>query len=81
VASLCRAAEAARPSGRVVVMGGVNAENESRRLMVETVLLGGTTRTRPEFAKLARQAGLEVAAAMPRASRLVVECRPVGGGT
>ena len=81
VAILRRCAEAARPGGRVVVLGGVTAEDEPRRLTVETVLLGGTTSTLPEFRELARQAGLEVAAATPQAGRLVVECRPVVGGT
>jgi SAM-dependent methyltransferase len=81
VAILRRCAEAARPGGRVVVVGGVSAADEPRRLTVETVLLGGTTSTLPEFRELAGQAGLEVAAATPHAGRLVVECRPVVSGT
>jgi 2,7-dihydroxy-5-methyl-1-naphthoate 7-O-methyltransferase len=80
VAILRRCAEAARPGGRVVVLGGVTAEDEPRRLTVETVLLGGTTSTLPEFRELAHQVGLEVAAATPWAARLVVECRPIIGG-
>jgi hypothetical protein len=79
VAILGRCAEAARPAGRVVVMGGVTAEDTPRRLTVETVLLGGTTSTLPEFRELARRAGLEVAAATAHAGRLVVECHPAGG--
>jgi SAM-dependent methyltransferase len=81
VAILRRCAEAARPGGRVVVLGGVTAEDEPRRLTVETVLLGGTTSTLPEFRELAGRAGLEVAAATPHTGRLVVECRPVVDGT
>jgi 2,7-dihydroxy-5-methyl-1-naphthoate 7-O-methyltransferase len=77
VAILRRCAEAARPGGRVVVTGGVVADDEPRRLMIEMVLLGGTSNTLAEFRELARAAGLEVVAAERQPSgRLVVECRP-----
>lgn len=76
-AILRRCAEAARPGGRVVVLGGVSAEDAPRRLTIEMVLLGGRTNTLSRFRELARAAGLEVAAAAPQPSgHLVVECRP-----
>jgi len=76
-AILRRCAEAARPGGRVVVLGGVSAEDAPRRLTIEMVLLGGRTNTLSRFRELARAAGLEVSAAEPRPSgHLVVECRP-----
>jgi SAM-dependent methyltransferase len=77
-AILRRCAEAARPSGRVVVMGGVAPEGAARRLVIETVLLGGETNTVEEFRELARRAGLVVRAAGPQPSgRFVVECHPL----
>jgi 2,7-dihydroxy-5-methyl-1-naphthoate 7-O-methyltransferase len=80
-AILSRCAEAARPGGRVVVLGGVAADDRPRQLTIEAVLLGGTTSTLPQFRALARQAGLEVSAAGPHGRRMVVECRPLVGGT
>jgi hypothetical protein len=78
VAILRRCAEAARPAGRVVVMGGVTLGDGARRLDPEMVLTGGKSNTLAEFRELARQAGLEVSAAGPQPSgRLVVECRPI----
>ena len=77
IAILRRCAEAARPGGRVVVSGGVVADDEPRRLTIEMVLLGGTSNTLAEFRELARAAGLEVVAAERQLSgRFVVECRP-----
>jgi 2,7-dihydroxy-5-methyl-1-naphthoate 7-O-methyltransferase len=77
VAILRRCAEAARPDGRVVVDGGVVADDEPRRLTIEKVLVGGVSNTVAEFRELARAAGLEVVAAAQRPSgRFVVECRP-----
>jgi hypothetical protein len=77
VAILRRCAEAARPAGRVVVMGGVAPEGAARGLVEETVLLGGETNTVEEFRELARRAGLRVRADEPdRSGRLVVECSP-----
>jgi SAM-dependent methyltransferase len=76
-AILRRCAEAARPNGRVVVLGGVSPDDAPRRLTIEMVLVGGTTNTVAEFRELAREAGLEVAAAGRQApGRFVVECRP-----
>jgi 2,7-dihydroxy-5-methyl-1-naphthoate 7-O-methyltransferase len=77
VAILSRCAEAARPDGRVVVLGGVSPDGAPRRLTIEMVLLGGTTNSATEFRGLARKAGLEViAAGRQAAGRFVVECRP-----
>src|SRR6266508_1828006 len=69
--------EAARPDGRVVVLGGVTDEDAPRRLVIEMLLVGGTSNTLSKFAELARAAGLEVASVQQQASGgLVVECRP-----
>jgi 2,7-dihydroxy-5-methyl-1-naphthoate 7-O-methyltransferase len=76
-AILRRCAEAARPDGRVVVIGGVAEQDAPRRVEIEMVLLGGTTNSLPRFRELARDAGLEVAAVQRQPSGgLVVECRP-----
>ena len=76
-ALLSRCAEAARPTGRVVVLGGVVPEGAPRRLTIEMVLLGGKNRTVAEFRELAREAGLKVLAAERQQSGyFVVECRP-----
>jgi SAM-dependent methyltransferase len=75
VALLRRCAEAARPDGRVVVLGGVSADPGADDLLM-MVLVGGRERTLPEFRDLARSAGLEVTAADHQPSgRFVVECR------
>jgi hypothetical protein len=76
-AILSRCAEAARPTGRVVVLGGVGPEGAPRALVIEMVLLGGKHRTVSEFRELAREAGLEILAAERQSSGyFVVECRP-----
>jgi precorrin-6B methylase 2 len=76
-AILSRCAEAARPTGRVVVLGGVSTGDGARRLEPEMVLAGGKSNTIAEFRELARQAGLEVCAADEQPSGyFVVECRP-----
>src|SRR5207248_4906937 len=54
-AILSRCAEAARPNGRVVVLGGVSAEDAPRRLAIEMVLAGGRNNTPEEFGELARR--------------------------
>ena len=78
LALLRRCAEAARPSGLVIVIGGVRPDGEARGLSNEMVLLGGKNRNVSEFRVLAREAGLEVTAAEHQHARgLVVECRPV----
>jgi SAM-dependent methyltransferase len=75
VAILKCCAEAARPSGRIVILGGVSPDNAPASLSIETVLLGGKTNTLAEFRQLAREAGLEVRAAGQLSSgRFVVEC-------
>jgi SAM-dependent methyltransferase len=80
MAILRRCAEAARPAGRVVVLGGVSPD-EGRApspALLMMVLVGGKERTLAEFRELARAAGLEVQAAERQPSgRFVVECRPI----
>jgi 2,7-dihydroxy-5-methyl-1-naphthoate 7-O-methyltransferase len=76
-AILRRCAEAARPDGRVVILGGVSARDGARPLTIEMVLVGGRSSTLAEFRELARDAGLEVTATVPQApGGLLVECRP-----
>ncbi len=76
VAILKRCAEAARPTGRILISGGVSPDDAPASLSIETVLLGGKTNTLAEFRELAREAGLEVRAAGRLFSgRFVVECR------
>jgi hypothetical protein len=77
-ALLSRCAEAARPAGRVVVLGGVNDHPGTGSDLLMLVLVGGKERTLAEFTDLASAAGLAVCAAGPLPSgRLAVECRPV----
>jgi len=75
-AILKRCAEAARPAGRLIVLGGVSPDDDagpSPELLM-MVLVGG--KSLAEFRELARAAGLEVQAAARRPSgRFVVECR------
>jgi hypothetical protein len=78
-AILRRCAEAARPSGRVVLLNGVSPDESgppSPELLM-MVLVGGKGRSLSEFRELARGAGLEVhAAARQPSGRFVVECKP-----
>jgi hypothetical protein len=76
VAILTRCAEAARPAGRVVILGGISPDDAPRDLMIENVLQGGKDNSVSEFRVLARAAGLEVTVVERRSSRFVVECRP-----
>jgi SAM-dependent methyltransferase len=77
-AILSRCAEAARPTGRIAVLGGVVTDDTPRPLSIEMVLLGGKHRTVTEFRKLAGEVGLEVLAAERQAvGYFVVECRPI----
>jgi 2,7-dihydroxy-5-methyl-1-naphthoate 7-O-methyltransferase len=77
IAILRRCAEAARPSGRVLVSGGVSADDEPRSLSIDMVLLGTTQRPLARFRDLAGEAGLVVVAAGPQGSvQFMVECRP-----
>lgn len=76
-AILHRLAEAARPSGRVVIIGGVTLEDRAAPELLMLVLVGGKNRTLSEFQALARDAGLDVVATGRQAGgRTLVECRP-----
>jgi len=75
---LRRCAEAAGPSGRVVILKGITEDDAPKRLYIEMILAGGKIRTISEFRNLAREASLEVVAAGNQPSGYyVVECRPV----
>jgi 2,7-dihydroxy-5-methyl-1-naphthoate 7-O-methyltransferase len=75
VAILRCCAEAARPGGRVAVLGGVAADDTPRSLGIDMLITGGTTRPLTQFTELARRAGLAILAAGPQSSgRYVVEC-------
>ena len=77
LAILRRCAEAARPSGRLVVLGGVTPDERASPELLMMVLLGGKNRTLGEFDQLARTAGLQVRASGRLSSgRFAVECRP-----
>jgi hypothetical protein len=80
LAVLRRCAEAARPSGRVVMVNGVSPDSEEGPSpdLLMLVLVGGRGRSLSEFRELAHEAGLEVRAAGPHPSgRFLVECQPV----
>ena len=81
MAILSRCAEAARPAGRVVVLGGVSPDEgggPSPELLM-MVLVGGKNRSLAEFRELAHAAGLEVQVTGRQPSgRFVVECRTRG---
>jgi SAM-dependent methyltransferase len=77
LAILNRCAEAARPAGRVVVLGGVSPDEGSGPSpeLLMLVLIGGKCRGLAEFRDLARAPGLEVHAVGRQPSgRFVVEC-------
>jgi SAM-dependent methyltransferase len=74
---LKRCAEAARPNGRVVMLGGVTEADRPSPELLMLVLVGGKSRTLAEFRDLAREAGLTVAATGRTPSgRFIVECLP-----
>ena len=78
---LKRCAEAARPSGRVLILGGVEPDSPSGPSpeLLMMVLVGGKSRTLSQFRELASAAGLEIIAAGKQPSgRFAVECRPAG---
>jgi hypothetical protein len=81
VAILRRCAEAARPAGRVLILGGVAPDDALPSLGIDMVVAGGITSSLTEFRELSRQAGLAVTAAgeHPAGRGLVVECQPTGG--
>jgi 2,7-dihydroxy-5-methyl-1-naphthoate 7-O-methyltransferase len=73
-AILRRCAEAARPAGRVVLIGGVS-EGEASPELLMLVLVGGGNWSLAEFPEVARSVGLKVRATGRQASgRFVVEC-------
>lgn len=75
---LRRCAEAARPAGRVVIIGGVSPDDNGipSPALLMMVLVGGKERSLSEFRELARGAGLEVRrTGQQRSGRFVVECR------
>jgi SAM-dependent methyltransferase len=77
-AILRRCADAARPSGRVVVFTGVGPGEEASPELLMMVLVGGRGRTLDEFREMAGQAGLEQSAVGRQPSgRVIVEYRPV----
>jgi SAM-dependent methyltransferase len=80
MAILRRCAEAARPAGRVVLVGGATPDDEAAGPSPEVlmmVLVGGKARTLTEFRELARAAGLYIHAAERQPSgRFIVECLP-----
>ena len=79
LALLQRCAEAACPSGRVVILGGVSPDDAGvpSPALLMMVLVGGKDRTLSEFRALAGAAGLDVRATGRQASgRYVVECAP-----
>jgi len=79
-AILRRCAEAARPSGRVVVFTGAGPDEDASPALLMMVLVGGRDRTLEEFRAMAREAGLEVVAIGRQPSgRVIVECRPAEG--
>jgi len=78
LALLTRCAEAARPAGRLAVLGGVTGDAQPQAALLMMILIGGKERTLTEFRDLAGRAGLEIVASGPmRSGRFVVECRPV----
>jgi hypothetical protein len=80
-AILSRCAEAARPSGRVLVLNGVTPEDRAFPDLLMLVLVGGKERTLAEFRVLADEAGLKVrASGRQKSGRFVVECVPLGTG-
>jgi hypothetical protein len=80
VAILRRCAEAARPDGRIAVLGGVAADDAPRSLGIDMLVAGGKTSTLTQFTELVRRSGLDILAAGPQSSgRYVVECRPAKG--
>jgi hypothetical protein len=77
-AILKRCAEAARPSGRVVVFTGAGPGDPASPELLMMVLVGGRGRTLEEFRGMAGAAGLQVSAVGRQPSgRFIAECRPV----
>jgi 2,7-dihydroxy-5-methyl-1-naphthoate 7-O-methyltransferase len=71
-------ADAARPSGRVVIFTNTGPGQEASPDLLMLVLVGGRDRTLEELRDIARQAGLEVQAVGRQTSgKFIIECRPV----
>lgn len=78
-AILRRCAEAARPSGRVVLLNGITPDEEPSPALLTMVLVGGKGRTLTKFSGMAREAGLAIGASGRQDSgRFIVECSPTG---
>ncbi len=80
-AILSRCAEAARPAGRVVVLGGVSPDEQDGPTpeLLMMVLVGGKGWNLREFRELAQAAGLEIrASGRSPSGRFVIECGPTG---
>lgn len=69
--------EAARPSGRIVVLSGVVPDENVPPELLMMVLIGGKERSLRDFQVLAAEAGIEVlkSGCLP-STRFAVECRP-----
>jgi len=77
---LKRCAEAARPSGRVILVNGVSPNDNGpvHPSILMMLLVGGKERGLSEFRTLARKAGLEVQSTEKQVSeRFIVECVPL----
>ena len=75
---LKRCAEAARPSGRVVLLNGVSPDDDKPAdpSILMMLLVGGKERSLSEFRSLAGRSGLEVSATERQQSGwFIVECR------
>jgi SAM-dependent methyltransferase len=73
-------ADAARPSGRVLLLNGVSPDEDHGPPpdLLMLILVGGRARTLSELQMLASEAGLEVSATIRQTSgRFVVECVPL----
>lgn len=79
-ALLARCADAARPGGRVTLVGGVSPDEAGPAPpeLLMLVLVGGRVRPLSELRRMAQAVGLRVAGSRPQASgRFLVELRPV----
>jgi 2,7-dihydroxy-5-methyl-1-naphthoate 7-O-methyltransferase len=76
VAILRRCAEAARPGGKVVILGGVSPDEATPVLAIDMLVAGGKTSTLTQFTELAGRAGLKVLAAGAQPAGYAVECTP-----
>lgn len=70
-------ADAARPHGRIVILGGVGPGEEPSPELLMMVLVGGRERTLSQFRELGSEVGLDVRAFGRQPSgRFIVECLP-----